>query len=84
MNKAYKTYFIKPESDEDEHVLLVCHGNLIRYLMLKASKNDATNWTGFDPLQCSVTTVEIKSNGRRSVMGFGEIGHVPIKSRTFL
>ncbi|MEZ4742936.1 MAG: histidine phosphatase family protein [Bdellovibrionota bacterium] len=84
MNKAFKKYFTPNKLNNETHELIVCHGNVIRYFIVKSLKLDLTKWTEFDILQCSFTTIEIRKNGRCILKCYGEIGYIPIERRTFL
>lgn len=85
MDKAFESFFIPlKKAKSDRHELLVCHGNIIRYLVTKALKVRSLAWCDMDILQCSLTTIEVKQNGDCRLLSFNETGHIPIKSRTFL
>lgn len=81
---AYKKHFKAPKKDSTE--ILVCHGNMIRYLICRLLEIDSDKWIQMDILQCSISTIQIRSKGhnRRVLLSFNEIGHIPKSKRTFL
>jgi serine/threonine-protein phosphatase PGAM5 len=84
LDAAYKKYF-KP-SKKDQTVLLVCHGNVIRYLVCKHLGVDTRAWTKLDIQQCafSVALISKKDQLNNVVLSHNETGHIPKKLRTFL
>lgn len=81
---AFKKYF--KSSRQDSLDVLVCHGNIIRYLICKTLGIDTDKWCLMDIKQCSISIVEIRSRGdrRKVVMSHNDVGHIPYSQRTFL
>jgi serine/threonine-protein phosphatase PGAM5 len=67
-----------------ETVVLVSHGNVIRYWICRALDIDIRKWVLMDIHQCSITQISIDADGTMKVLGFSDIGHIPIKSRTYI
>ena len=84
MDSAFTKYFVPNETEEDLHQALVCHGNIIRYLVLKAIGVKTSSWIDLDIYQCSLSTVRVEKNGETKLITFGEIGHIIPEKRTFL
>jgi serine/threonine-protein phosphatase PGAM5 len=84
MNRAFKKYFTPYKGKGDRHEALVCHGNIIRYLITKAIGVETLSWINFDIYQCSLTTVSVEADGTMKLLTFGEIGHVPPSKRTHI
>lgn len=84
MNKAFRKYFTPFKGKGERHEVLVCHGNIIRYLVAKALKVETAKWINFDIYQCSLSTVCIDDKGKLRLEVFGEIGHIPVEKRTFI
>lgn len=84
LNKAFECFF--RSSSKSEVVLLVCHGNVIRYLTCKALGIDPRCWISLDITQGSLTTIEVHKNKKYPyvIMGFNDVGHLPLKMRTYL
>ena len=83
MNKVFKRFFTRARG-KDQHIALVCHGNVIRYFVTKALGVSTAAWTEFDIYQCSLSTISIDESGRMKVVSFGEVGHIPTSKRTFI
>lgn len=84
VERAFKKYF-KP-SRKDSVEVLVCHGNVIRYLVCRAMGIDTESWMSMDILQCGISVIRLKSKGdhRSIVLSHNDIGHIPMKDRTFI
>ncbi|MNS79085.1 phosphoglycerate mutase [compost metagenome] len=84
MEKAFKKYFKTPRKDSLE--VLVCHGNVIRYLVCRALGIDTLKWRELDILQCGISVIEVNSKGslRMILRSHNDVGHIPKALRTFL
>lgn len=82
-DRAFKKYFTFSKTKRT--VLLVCHGNIIRYLVCKSLGIDTDSWTKFDIKQCGITIVELNSKDNSiKVIGHNDVGHIPIEMQTFI
>ncbi len=81
---AFEKFFIpyKPKGTRNE--LIVGHGNMIRYYMMRALGVDPKKWTKLDILQCSLSIIEISEDGSMKLISFNEVGHIPMSKRTFI
>jgi serine/threonine-protein phosphatase PGAM5 len=52
-NRAFKSFFKNSRKDSTE--LLVCHGNIIRYLICKMLKVELNTWVRMDIQHCGIT-----------------------------
>lgn len=84
LNKAYKKYFKTSKKDSVE--VIVCHGNVIRYLVCRVLGIDTLNWLKMDILQCGISVVSLRSKGvhRAMLLSHNDVGHIPIHQRTFI
>lgn len=84
LDQAFKKYFKIPTRDSVE--VLVCHGNVIRYLVCKTLGVDTLAWRKMDIQQCAISIVEIESRGSNNfiVLSHNDVGHIPKGLRTFL
>lgn len=84
--RAFKKYFKATRGKKDVVEVLVCHGNIIRYLVCKVLDIDPIKWRTMDILQCSISVVEIRSKGtnRSLLRSHNDVGHIPKPQRTFL
>jgi serine/threonine-protein phosphatase PGAM5 len=69
--------FFTPATGADRHDILVCHGNVIRYLTTKALGVDAGSWIAMSVGHTSVTIIQVLDNDTFRVIAVGDIGHVP-------
>ena len=76
LEKAYQTFFI-PSPDLDQHDILVCHGNVIRYFVTKVLKVDTEAWLGMAVSNCSLTVVRIRPDGSMKLVSYNDTGHIP-------
>jgi serine/threonine-protein phosphatase PGAM5 len=81
LDRVVATYF-KPASGSERSDLLVCHGNVIRYLVTRALGVDTTAWLEMSVGHASITTIRVEADGRFKVIAVGEVGHVPPNLRT--
>ena len=76
LNQAFATYFV-PARGADQHDILVCHGNVIRYLVTKALGVDTQAWLNLSLAHCSLTIIQVAPDGSFKVLAFADAGHIP-------
>lgn len=74
--KAFDKYF-KRARGNDKHEILVCHGNLIRYLVCRVLEIQPEAWGRMDICNCGISTVLIKPDGRMILISHNDVGHLP-------
>ena len=79
---AFDTHFTS-SPDADRHDLLVCHGNIIRYFMLRVLGAPVELWANADTYNCGVGEVWVKADGRTILISHNDCGHLPTELRTF-
>jgi serine/threonine-protein phosphatase PGAM5 len=57
--------------------ILVAHGNVIRYLVVKALKVDPRAWLGMSVAHASLTVIQVQPDGSMKVLAVGDSGHIP-------
>lgn len=82
LDQVFETSF-RSTAGEDSLEVLVCHGNVIRYLACRVMGVDSLRWARLGIAHCSVTEIQIFSDGRRRLMGFADRGHLPPRLQTF-
>jgi serine/threonine-protein phosphatase PGAM5 len=75
LNRAFATYFRPAAKDETD--ILVCHGNVIRYLVMKALGADTRLWLHFSIGNTSITEIQVRQDGSMHILSVGDIGHLP-------
>jgi len=73
---AYRRYF-KRATGGAKCDLIVCHGNVIRYLTFRALGQRGEGWWNFGTSHCGITVVRILPDGRIKVDAYNDIGHLP-------
>jgi serine/threonine-protein phosphatase PGAM5 len=69
--------FFRPSPDRDSVVVLVCHGNVIRWLTGRALGLDPMRWLRMSLGHCSLTTIRVRPDGSCQVLEVGDVGHLP-------
>jgi len=76
MERAFSKYF-RPAGTRNRMELLVCHGNIIRYLMRRALDDPPYKWLRGDVMHTGLCMVAIRRKGRTILLGFNDVGHLP-------
>ena len=74
--------FFKPAKPGDQADMLVCHGNVIRYMVTRALGVDTAAWLEMSVGHASITTIRVTADGRFKVIAVGDVGHIPPSLRT--
>ena len=83
LEKAWARLFVPARGSGDEHDLVVCHGNVIRWFMARVVKNDVENWLEASIANCSVTVVQVRADGSTKLISFADTGHIPWGMTTY-
>ena len=73
--------FFRP-SREERHELLVCHGNILRYFMVRALKAPLESWIHTDINNCGISEFSVHPNGEVFLVSHNDTGHMPVPIRT--
>ncbi|MEO8609293.1 MAG: histidine phosphatase family protein [Chloroflexota bacterium] len=79
---AFERLF-RPGGTEDEHEVIVCHGNLIRYYVCRVLEVAVETWGNMEANNCGITRCTIESDGRKMLISMNDIGHLAPAIRTF-
>jgi len=80
-DKAFKRFF-HPSNHRIDHIAIVCHGNLIRYLVCSALDINPDKWSNMLIHHCSVTSILVEANGDMILVSYNETGHLPKHLKT--
>jgi serine/threonine-protein phosphatase PGAM5 len=69
--------------DRDAHEVVVCHGNVIRWLVCRALDVDPQAWLGMSIANCSLTIIQVKADGSCKLVAFADSGHIPWSMTTY-
>lgn len=75
--------FFTPATGANRNDVLVCHGNVIRYLTTRALGVDTQSWIGMSVAHTSLTIVQVLGNDTYRVIAVGDAGHVPPTLQSF-
>lgn len=79
---AFRKYFHRadPDQQEDSYHILVCHGNVIRYLVCRALQVPAEAWLRLSLNHASITWISISPSGRCVLRALGDTGFMPVSA----
>jgi serine/threonine-protein phosphatase PGAM5 len=80
--QAWEKYFI-PAKGKDRHEVLVGHGNLIRYFVLRALQAPPEGWLNMDIYNCSICEIVVEGDGRARLVSHNDSGHLHADQLTF-
>lgn len=81
--QVFMQYFIKSE-DGDCHDVLVCHGNILRYLICRVLQVNPEVWSHADSHNCGISEAVVDRHGEMLLVSHNDTGHLPYSMRTFL
>lgn len=73
---------LKPHP-KHEFEIIVCHGNVIRYMTCRALQIPPEAWLRLCTFNCSLTYLTIRPTGSVSCRMLGDIGHLGLANSTF-
>lgn len=79
---AYAKY-LQPTPEADTYDVLVCHGNVIRWLVCKSLGLDPTLWRRFTIGNGSITTLVVAPDGVIRMASYSDTGHIPVEKQTW-
>ena len=89
---AFQKYFYRrnpsPTMDDTscadhEFEVIVCHGNVIRYFVMRALQLPPEAWLRLSLFNCSITYLTVQPNGYVTARMIGDTGHIPYEETTF-
>ncbi|PFH35378.1 phosphoglycerate mutase [Besnoitia besnoiti] len=74
-----------PESScgNDSYIILVCHGNVIRYMLMRALQLPGCAWLRWATYNAGISWISIDSKGYVSCREFGDVGHLQADMITY-
>lgn len=79
-DRAYDALFRPARTERTE--IVVCHGNLIRYLVCRALGIAPKLWMRLDSTHCGLTEFRVLPRGVVRVVRYNDVGHIPAALRT--
>jgi broad specificity phosphatase PhoE len=75
--------YAKPTPEKDVYDALVAHGNVIRWLTMRALQADPRHWIALDIANASLTVIAIKANGSATLVQYSDASHIPYAKQTW-
>jgi serine/threonine-protein phosphatase PGAM5 len=82
LERAWARY-VRPAGAADEHDVLVCHGNVIRWFVCRALGADTRQWGSMDIGNGSITAILVRPDGATRLAIFSDVGHLPLETQTW-
>lgn len=82
LENAFDQLIAPPAADEDVHELLVCHGNVIRYMVARTMRFDTHGWVKMMINHCGITRLMVDNDGDLYLVSHNETGHLALEMRT--
>jgi serine/threonine-protein phosphatase PGAM5 len=79
---AWSRWFV-PTPDRDTYDVLVCHGNVIRWTLMRTVGADTKSWLNSDVGNCSLTIVAVRPDGSLRLVMYSDVGHIPWEKQTW-
>jgi serine/threonine-protein phosphatase PGAM5 len=83
LNAAALRLLVPATGTVDAHDIVVCHGNVIRWLVCRALGVDPQAWLGMSIANCSLTIIQVKADGSCKLISFADSGHIPWSQTTY-
>ena len=85
IESAYRLICAQPTADmrADTHEVVVCHANVIRYVVCRALQLPPEAWLRISLPHASLTHLVIRPNGDVSLRLLGDVGHIPSAMVTY-
>jgi serine/threonine-protein phosphatase PGAM5 len=81
IDRAFARFF-RPSPDRDSAEVLVCHGNVIRWIVCRALGVDPAAWLGMAVIHTGITIVQVRPDGSMKLVCFNDAGHLPPAMQT--
>jgi serine/threonine-protein phosphatase PGAM5 len=78
---AFDTIFI-PAIGVSQHEIIVCHGNIIRYFVLRALRARTELWASAAMHNCGISEISVEVDGQVRLVSHNDTGHLPYAMRT--
>ena len=79
---AWQHYFV-PTPARDTYDVLVCHGNVIRWMLMKALGADPKHWANQDAGNAALTIIAVRPDGSTRLVTYSDVGHLPVAKQTW-
>ncbi|MGB7341434.1 MAG: histidine phosphatase family protein [Phototrophicaceae bacterium] len=78
VDEAFEQFFAAPATNmPSTHEVIVCHGNIMRYLVCRALEVNVDTWAKLDINHCGITIITVDEQARRRLITHNAVGHLP-------
>lgn len=81
LDRVFARFFL-PTQGRERNDLLVCHGNVIRSMVVRALGVEADAWLSMSVGHASITRIRVQPDGSYKVIAVGDTGHLPFNLQT--
>lgn len=81
LDRVFAARFV-PARGGERRELMVCHGNVTRYLVTRVLGVDTESWLEMSVGHASITQIRVEPDGRFKINSVGDIGHIPPNLQT--
>jgi broad specificity phosphatase PhoE len=78
------TKYFAATPDKDTVDVIVTHGNVIRWTLLRALNADTKAWPSLDLANGSISVFAVEASGEVHVVTYDDVGHLPVELQTWL
>ena len=75
--------YMRPSPGADHHDVLVCHGNVIRWLTSRSLGVDTRHWSSMEIANASLTVILVRADSTTRLVMFNDVGHLPVDRQTW-
>jgi serine/threonine-protein phosphatase PGAM5 len=83
LDRVYERFF-RPAEGDDVNEILVCHGNVIRYLWCRALDVDTGAWLNLAIANGGITVIDVQDDGTVRPLTYDDFAHIPPDKQTVL
>lgn len=83
LQAAAARLLVPATAGHDEYDIVVCHGNVIRWMVCRVLGVDPLAWLQMSIANCSVTIIQVKADGALKLVSFADSGHIPWERTTY-
>ena len=83
LDQGFEKYFTFSKKESTQ--LIVCHGNVMRYLVCKALGIPTLKWMRLGIKHGGISIIQLNAKTKvMSVMSHNDVGHIPVQHQTFI
>jgi serine/threonine-protein phosphatase PGAM5 len=79
---TWQRYFV-PTPARDTYDVLVCHGNVIRWTLMRALGADTKLWSNQDIGHCSLSIIAVRPDGTIRLVMYSDVGSIPVDKQSW-